>query len=163
MAILSWLGALFGPRTVEVPGQPQDADVHLLSLGGDHFITWPLLKAHAEKYGPLALVQFDAHQDTWDDEGGRIDHGTFVTTDDAGFVVTDFAGLMDTADDVALLPDGRILVSTMNGDIDVIMAGYVPDASIEGVIWSNGYLDFGLCMIVNESMSSTFRSPAQLQ
>ena len=48
------------------------------------------------------------------------------------------------------------------GDIDVIMAGYVPDPSIEGVIWSNGYLDFGLCMIVNESMSSTFRSPADL-
>ncbi len=34
------------------------------------------------------------------------------------------------------------------GDIDVIMAGYVPDPSIEGVVWSNGYLDFGLCMIV---------------
>ena len=37
----------------------------LLSLGGDHFVTWPLLKAHAAKHGPLALVQFDAHQDTW--------------------------------------------------------------------------------------------------
>ncbi|MBS3651423.1 agmatinase [Pseudaminobacter sp. 19-2017] len=50
----------------------------LLTLGGDHFITWPLLKAHAEKYGPLALVQFDAHQDTWFDDGKRIDHGSFV-------------------------------------------------------------------------------------
>ncbi len=50
----------------------------LLSLGGDHFVTWPLLKAHAAKYGPLALVQFDAHQDTWDDDGKRIDHGSFV-------------------------------------------------------------------------------------
>ena len=50
----------------------------LLSLGGDHFVTWPLLKAHAEKYGPLALVHFDAHQDTWDDDGERIDHGSFV-------------------------------------------------------------------------------------
>ena len=38
------------------------------------------------------------------------------------------------------------------GDIDVIMAGYVPDPSIEGVVWSNGYLDFGLCMIVHEGM-----------
>ena len=52
---------------------------YLLSLGGDHFVTWPLLRAHAEKYGPLALVQFDAHQDTWDDDGEQIDHGTFVT------------------------------------------------------------------------------------
>jgi ABC-type amino acid transport substrate-binding protein len=49
-----------------------------------------------------------------------------------------------------------------DGEIDIIMAGYVPDPSINGVIWSNGYLDFGLCMIVNESMASTFRSPADL-
>ena len=29
-------------------------------------------------HGPLALVQFDAHQDTWLDDGKRIDHGSFV-------------------------------------------------------------------------------------
>lgn len=52
---------------------------YLLSIGGDHFVTYPLLKAHAEKYGPLALVQFDAHQDTWDDEEGAVDHGTMIT------------------------------------------------------------------------------------
>lgn len=51
---------------------------YLLTMGGDHFVTWPLLKAHAAKHGPLALVQFDAHQDTWDDDGKRIDHGSFV-------------------------------------------------------------------------------------
>ncbi|MBB4007567.1 agmatinase [Allorhizobium taibaishanense] len=50
----------------------------LLTLGGDHFITWPLLKAHVAKHGPLAMVQFDAHQDTWFDDGKRIDHGSFV-------------------------------------------------------------------------------------
>ncbi len=50
----------------------------LLTLGGDHFVTWPLLKAHAAIHGPLALVQFDAHQDTWPDDGRRIDHGSFV-------------------------------------------------------------------------------------
>ena len=50
----------------------------LLTLGGDHFVTWPLLKAHAAKHGPLALVQFDAHQDTWFDDNKRIDHGSFV-------------------------------------------------------------------------------------
>ena len=52
---------------------------YLLSIGGDHFVTYPLLKAHAAKHGPLALVQFDAHQDTWDDDGARIDHGTMIT------------------------------------------------------------------------------------
>jgi ABC-type amino acid transport substrate-binding protein len=49
-----------------------------------------------------------------------------------------------------------------DGDIDVIMAGYVPDPSIEGLDWSNGYLDFGLCMIVHEGMVSLLRSPADL-
>jgi agmatinase len=50
-----------------------------LTLGGDHFITLPILRAYAEKYGPLAMVQFDAHSDSWvDDDPDRIDHGTFV-------------------------------------------------------------------------------------
>lgn len=48
----------------------------LLALGGDHFITYPILKAHAEKHGPLSLIHFDAHSDTWEDEDGRVDHGT---------------------------------------------------------------------------------------
>ncbi len=49
----------------------------LLTLGGDHFITYPLLKAHAKKHGaPLSLLHFDAHSDTWKDEDDRIDHGT---------------------------------------------------------------------------------------
>jgi agmatinase len=67
------------PDTIEAEARAiLAADVHLLSLGGDHFITWPLLKAHAEKYGPLALVQFDAHQDTWRDDGLSLSHGTFI-------------------------------------------------------------------------------------
>src|SRR5688572_1298537 len=48
------------------------------------------------------------------------------------------------------------------GDIDLILAGYVQDPSIEGVDWSNGYLEFGLCMIVHEGMAATLRSPADL-
>jgi len=51
-------------------------DVSLLSLGGDHFVTLPLLRAHAKRFGPLSLIHFDAHSDTWKDEDGRIDHGT---------------------------------------------------------------------------------------
>jgi len=53
-------------------------DTALLTLGGDHFITWPLLQAHAERHGPLSLIQIDAHSDTWEDEPGRIDHGTML-------------------------------------------------------------------------------------
>jgi len=54
------------------------AGCHLFSIGGDHFVTWPLLQAHAERHGPLAMVHFDAHQDTWDDDGDRLDHGTLM-------------------------------------------------------------------------------------
>jgi agmatinase len=55
-----------------------EGDVTLLTLGGDHFISYPLLKAHAAKHGaPLSLLHFDAHTDTWaDDEEERIEHGT---------------------------------------------------------------------------------------
>ena len=56
-----------------------NAGAHCVTLGGDHSITLPILRAHAQKHGPLALVQFDAHQDTWADDGSRVDHGTFVT------------------------------------------------------------------------------------
>lgn len=55
-----------------------DGGAALLTLGGDHFISYPLLKAHAAKHGaPLSLLHFDAHTDTWaDDEEERIEHGT---------------------------------------------------------------------------------------
>ena len=56
-----------------------DAGVEMLTFGGDHFVTYPLLRAHAQKYGPIALVHFDAHTDTWPDEDGRLDHGTMFS------------------------------------------------------------------------------------
>lgn len=56
-----------------------DQGAACLTLGGDHSITLPLLRAHVARHGPLALVQFDAHSDTWvDDDRARVDHGTFV-------------------------------------------------------------------------------------
>jgi agmatinase len=49
-----------------------------ITLGGDHFITLPILRAYAAKFGPLAVIHFDAHSDLWpDDDMTRIDHGTF--------------------------------------------------------------------------------------
>ena len=49
----------------------------MVTLGGDHSISLPILRAHVKRHGPLALVQFDAHTDTWtDDEPARFDHGT---------------------------------------------------------------------------------------
>lgn len=55
------------------------ADVPTVMIGGDHYVTYPALQAYAEKYGPLSLLQFDAHSDSWpDDDFDRVDHGTFV-------------------------------------------------------------------------------------
>lgn len=50
----------------------------MLTFGGDHYVTYPLLIAHAEKYGkPLSLIHFDAHCDTWpDDSPDSLNHGT---------------------------------------------------------------------------------------
>ncbi len=48
----------------------------LLTMGGDHFIAYPILDAVHEKYGPVSLIHLDAHSDTWQDDSERIDHGT---------------------------------------------------------------------------------------
>jgi agmatinase len=55
-----------------------EAGVTMLSLGGDHFVTLPLLRAHGRRHGrPLALIHFDAHCDTWpDDAPDSLNHGT---------------------------------------------------------------------------------------
>ncbi|MER2510523.1 MAG: agmatinase [Amaricoccus sp.] len=71
------------PATVVADIEAQAAEIlatgaRLLSLGGDHFVAYPLLRAHAAKHGPLALVQVDAHGDLWPDDPGRMDHGTMM-------------------------------------------------------------------------------------
>jgi agmatinase len=54
-----------------------DAGVFPLALGGDHSITLAELRALARRHGPLALVQLDAHGDTWEAYfGQRYFHGT---------------------------------------------------------------------------------------
>jgi agmatinase len=54
-----------------------DAGVIPILLGGDHSITLPELRAVARKHGPIALVHFDSHTDTYDEYFGRPhNHGT---------------------------------------------------------------------------------------
>jgi agmatinase len=49
----------------------------LVAIGGDHTIALPLIRATADRHGPLALVHFDAHLDTWDTYFGEpYTHGT---------------------------------------------------------------------------------------
>jgi agmatinase len=51
---------------------------HLIALGGEHGITLPLLRALTQRQGgPVALVHFDAHVDTWPDNfGQKFAHGS---------------------------------------------------------------------------------------
>ena len=97
----------------------------LLALGGDHFVSYPLLKAHAEKHGaPLSLLHFDAHSDTWADKSDRVDHGTM-------FYWAAKEGIVDPAASV------QIGLRTENPDtlgFNIIDAPRVHEAGIAAVI-----------------------------
>jgi guanidinobutyrase len=50
-----------------------------LAVGGDHTITLPILRAMKKKHGPVAVIHFDAHTDTWDEYFGvNLSHGTWL-------------------------------------------------------------------------------------
>ena len=49
----------------------------LVTLGGDHTIAYPILKSLHKKHGPITVIHFDAHLDTWDTYfGAPLTHGT---------------------------------------------------------------------------------------
>jgi len=53
------------------------ANRHFVAIGGDHTIALPLLRAVNRRFGPVALLHFDAHLDTWDTYfGAAYTHGT---------------------------------------------------------------------------------------
>ena len=97
----------------------------LLTLGGDHFIAYPLIKAHVRKHGgPLSLLHFDAHSDSWEDENDRIDHGTM-------FWWAAKQGLVDPATSV------QIGLRTTNRDtlgFNIIDAPAVHEGGIDAVV-----------------------------
>jgi agmatinase len=84
LAVIDWGDCFVDPHHPETVVETVErhiagllaADVFPLTLGGDHFVTYPILRAVAAKYGPVALLHFDAHPDTWDDDGARLDHGS---------------------------------------------------------------------------------------
>jgi len=54
-----------------------DRSGKLITIGGDHTIALPLLRVMHEMHGPIAVVHFDAHLDTWDTYfGAPVTHGT---------------------------------------------------------------------------------------
>jgi agmatinase len=109
---------------------------HLLALGGDHTIALPLLRVARERHGPVALVHFDAHLDTWDTYfGAAYTHGTpFRRAFEEGLLAADRSvhvgirgslyGTEDLADDAGF---GFEIVST----VDVARAG--ADTAVERI------------------------------
>lgn len=61
----------------EGASQLLDTGAKLMTIGGDHTIALPLLREMAKRHGPVAVVHFDAHLDTWDTYFGvETTHGT---------------------------------------------------------------------------------------
>ncbi len=62
---------------IEAAARDLSDTAKLLTLGGDHTIALPLLRAMHAKHGPIAVLHFDAHLDTWDTYfGAPYTHGT---------------------------------------------------------------------------------------
>ena len=84
LAVIDYGDCVFDPGTPETISDSiqahartlLDGGVSMLSLGGDHYMTYPILKAHREVHGPLSLIHFDAHSDSWAEDEKRVDHGT---------------------------------------------------------------------------------------
>jgi agmatinase len=118
------------------------AGPQVFTLGGDHFVTYALLKANAAKYGPLALIQFDAHQDTWPDKPGTISHGTFVKR-----AVVE--GLIDPAHSIQIgirteAPETCGIEVVSAGDLDMLGVDGVTTKIVERVGDARAYLTFDI-------------------
>ncbi len=99
------------------------AGKRMLSFGGDHFVTLPLLRAHAKHFGKMALVHFDAHTDTYAN-GCEFDHGTM-------FYTAPNEGLIDPNHSVQI---GIRTEFDKDNGFTVLDAGQVNDRSVDDVI-----------------------------
>ncbi|EKT55065.1 agmatinase [Providencia rettgeri] len=94
-----------------------------LTFGGDHFVTLPLLRAHAKHFGKMALVHFDAHTDTYGN-GSKFDHGTM-------FYHAPKEGLIDPNHSVQI---GIRTEHDSDNDFTVLDAGQVNDRSVDDMV-----------------------------
>lgn len=109
-----------------------DADVFPIVLGGDHSITLGELRAVAKKHGPVALVHFDSHLDTWDNYWGlKYTHGT-------PFRRAVEEGLIDTEHSIQIgIRGSQYGPEDVQGSIDlgfqVVIANEIHETSVEEV------------------------------
>ncbi|MEQ1738078.1 MAG: agmatinase, partial [Rhodoglobus sp.] len=105
----------------------------LLALGGDHSVALPILRAMFERHGPIAVIHFDAHLDTWDTYfGAEYTHGTPFRRaseegllDRSGCLHIGIRGPLYTADD--LKQDGDL-------GFQIVPAVQMDALGVEGVI-----------------------------
>ncbi|TCV96928.1 agmatinase [Biostraticola tofi] len=95
----------------------------LLSFGGDHYVTLPLLRAHAKHFGKMALVHFDAHTDTYSN-GAKFDHGTM-------FYHAPKEGLIDPTRSVQI---GIRTEYDRDNGFNVLDAAQVNDRSVDDIL-----------------------------
>jgi agmatinase len=68
-------GAAALEQIEETIGSLLERDVYVLSLGGDHIVTYPILRAYGKRYDGLNILHLDAHPDLYDEyEGNRHSH-----------------------------------------------------------------------------------------
>jgi agmatinase len=110
--------------------------VRLLSIGGDHTIALPLLRAVNERHGAVAVLHFDAHLDTWDTYFSEpYTHGTpFRRASEEGLVDLEHSmhvGIRGPLYDAADLPDSERLGFATVDCVEVESRGLV--AAVERV------------------------------
>ncbi|CAA0116695.1 Agmatinase [Halioglobus japonicus] len=96
----------------------------LISLGGDHFVTLPLLRGHVATHGKLALIHFDAHTDTYA-QHEKYDHGSM-------FYRAPREGLIDTARSVQV--GIRTEYDRADHEFQVINADQANEQSIQDTV-----------------------------
>jgi len=106
---------------------------HLLTLGGDHTIALPLLRAFAAAHGPVAVIHFDAHLDTWDTYfGASYTHGTpFRRASEEGLL--DRSGCIHVGIRGPLFSDADLAQDSGLG-FSVISAPEADDLGVAGMI-----------------------------
>ena len=99
-------------------------DVTTLTLGGDHFVSYPILKALHAKHGAISLIHFDAHSDTWTDADDRIDHGTM-------FYHAAQKGIVDVSHSIQI---GMRTYNTQNHGYEVLDARWLHEQGVSACI-----------------------------
>ncbi|MEW2357485.1 agmatinase [Spirillospora sp. NPDC029432] len=105
---------------------------HAVTIGGDHTVALPALRAAHALHGPLALVHFDAHLDTWDTYFGEpYTHGTpFRRAAEEGLLMRDASAHVGIR---GSLYDPRDLVDDARFGFTIVHCAELDDVGARGV------------------------------